>query len=206
MMIGDTFVFQLGLNFDSGTDGSNRGFNLFAGGNELLNINQGNGATITVNGSNMFTNYGTQAMTISIEYQADGIVRVYGTGRDGVETFDSQVIVNTGAPDNFKFYFNGTEANDNRQMYINNLQVIEGVGGPEISELIIAGTDVSANVGIGEVGKSYSLDYTLDLTADPVIWTEVDQADGDGVNEIILMDSNANPFRVYRLVIRDIIP
>lgn len=206
MMIGDTFVFQLGLNFDSGTDGSNRGFNLFAGGNELLNINQGNGAAITVNGSNMFTNYGTQAMTISIEYQADGIVRVYGTGRDGVETFDSQIIINTGAPDNFKFYFNGTEANDSRQMYINNLQVIEGVGGPEISEITIAGTDVSANVGVGEVGKSYSLDYTLDLTADPVIWTEVDQADGDGVNEIILMDTTANPFRVYRLVIRDSIP
>lgn len=204
---GDTFMFQLGLNWVSFDENSNRGFNLFAGATQLLNINMGNSDTITVNGEPMFTNYGTQAMLIHIQYFGNGQLRVWGTGRDGVETFDEVINVGSSdAPDNFAFYFNATTGDAQRQMYVNNLQVMEGappllIGAPTITPAV-DGVDVSFNLGVGSAGVEYRLEFTTDLTAEPQVWTEVEAVVGNGVDDVVLTDEDTDdPLRIYRLVV-----
>jgi hypothetical protein len=121
--VGETFSFQWGLNWDSDDASSNRGFNLFGGSDQLININMGNSSLITINGDPMFTEFGTQAFTLNFLHQTAGNLLVFGTGRDGVQTF-SQLFPVAAAPDRFSFYYNAAENNDNRQMYVNNLEVV----------------------------------------------------------------------------------
>jgi hypothetical protein len=121
--VGDTFSFQWGLNWDSDDAASNRGFNLFGGSEQLININMGNSSLITINGDPMFNEFGTQAFTLNFFHETAGNLRVFGIGRDGSESFN-QVFAVTALPDRFSFYYNAAENNDNRQMYVNNLEVI----------------------------------------------------------------------------------
>lgn len=135
LLDGETFSFQWGLNWDSDTVGSNRGFNLKSGGSELLNINMSNSAVLTINGSTMFSNYGAQAFTLNFQQISSSSVRVYGTGRDGVEAYDNTFTGLSGRADNFAFYFNATVANvDQRQMYFNDLSIV-----PEPSTWVLIG-------------------------------------------------------------------
>ena len=130
--IGQTFSFQWGLNWDSDDENSNRGFNLRSGGVEIININMANSATITINGSPMFNNYGTQGFTLNFELVDENSLRIFGTGRDGSEAYDNTFLladlpVSEFEIDEFRFYFNATEAGvDQRQMYVNNLQITSG--------------------------------------------------------------------------------
>ena len=129
LSVGDTFSFQWGLNWDSDSATSNRGFSLLSGGTELINFNMNNSSTINVNGNPMFTQFGSSGFNISMTYVSSGSIRVFGTGRNGSETFDQTLSVAAGAPDNFKFYFNATSVpaspnQDYRQMYMNDLQVV----------------------------------------------------------------------------------
>ncbi len=131
---GDVFSFQWGLNWDSSLEGSNRGFNLFSGGDLLFNINMGNSATITNNGSDMFTEFGTQAFTLNFEQVSTTSMRVFGTGRDGSETYNNTFTDLAGAADGFVLYYNAADLGPNpeggpdqsafRQMYVNDLQVV----------------------------------------------------------------------------------
>lgn len=123
---GEVFSFLWGLNWDSDTEGSNRGFVLLADETELVNLNMANSSEITVNGNTMFAEYGTNAVHIQIQYVTDGLVRVWATGRDGVEEYDELLSVPSGAPDNFRFYFNATTSDDQRQMYFDQLEVVMG--------------------------------------------------------------------------------
>lgn len=135
---GETFSFQWGLNWDSFNASSNRGFNLKSGGSQLLNINMGNSATIRINGSNMFTNYGTQAFVLNFQQVSASSIRVYGTGRDGSESYDNTFTGLVGRADNFQFYFNATEANVRaREMFVNNLSIV-----PEPATLGLLGMGV----------------------------------------------------------------
>ena len=148
--VGSVFTFDLGLNWDSNNEGSNRGFSLFAGSTELININMADSQAISINGDTMFAEYGSAAMTLSFEYVSSGSIRVWGTGRDGVETYDETLSVPSGAPDNFRFYFNATDSSaDERQMYIDNLSLTvpstpEGMGieplGGEVNDWWAEGT------------------------------------------------------------------
>ncbi len=129
LSVGDTFSFQWGLNWDSDSATSNRGFSLLSGVTELINFNMNNSSTINVNGNPMFTEFGSAGFDINMTYVSSGSIRVFGTGRDGSETFDQTLTVGAGAPDSFKFYFNAVTSpaapnQDNRQMYVNNLEVI----------------------------------------------------------------------------------
>jgi hypothetical protein len=134
---GQTFSFQWGLNWDSDSATSNRGFNLRAGGEQLLNINMGNSSTITINGSPMFSQFGAQAFTLNFEQISPTSLRVFGTGRNGSEVYDNTFIGLAGAADGFSFYFNATEANaDQRQMYFNNLSIVPE---PAVSSLLLVG-------------------------------------------------------------------
>jgi hypothetical protein len=122
---GETFSFQWGLNWDSDSATSNRGFNLRSGANQLLNINMSNSSTLTINGANMFTQFGTQGFTLNFQQVSPTSISVFGTGRNGAEFYSNTFTGLSGAADSFSFYFNATQASeDRRQMYINDLQVV----------------------------------------------------------------------------------
>ena len=134
MTPGAVFSFKLGLNWDSNGEGSYRGFSLLADTTELVYINMGNSEEIMINGNVMFQNYGSQAMTLNFEYVASGSIRVWGTGRDGTETYSQLLAVGTGSPTRFKFYFNATDSStDERQMYVDDLAIVAGSGGETLS-------------------------------------------------------------------------
>lgn len=134
---GQTFSFQWGLNWDSDSATSNRGFNLRSGGQQLININMANSSTITINGNPMFSQFGTQAFTLNFEQISPTSLRVFGTGRDGSEVYDNTFIGLAGAADSFSFYFNATAADgDERQMYFNNLSIVPE---PAVSSLLLVG-------------------------------------------------------------------
>jgi hypothetical protein len=129
MTVGSVFRFQWGVNWDSNVEGSYRGFSLLAGDTELVYINMGDSAALNITGGTLFTNYGDQAMTLNFEYLASGSLRVWGTGRDGSESYDETLVVPAGAPSRIKFYFNATDSGtDERQMYVDDF-TITGPGG-----------------------------------------------------------------------------
>lgn len=134
---GQTFSFQLGLNFDSDSDTSNRGFNLFSGALQILNINMGNSPVISINGAPMFSAYGTQGFTLNFEQVTSTSLRVFGTGRDGIEAYDNTFIGLSGPASSFSLYFNGTAADqDERQMYFNDLSIVPE---PTVVSLLLVG-------------------------------------------------------------------
>lgn len=122
--IGSTLSLNWGVNWDSDGAG-NKGLNFYVGGTtgtEIININMGGNSSITINGDPMFNNYGTQVMTLNFEYVSEGQLRVYGTGRDGSETYDQTLSV-AGSPDAVRFYASGLAPGDQRQPYFNNLLI-----------------------------------------------------------------------------------
>jgi hypothetical protein len=125
LALGQTFSFQWGLNWDSNDATSNRGFNLFSGSTQLINLNMGNSANITINGSPMYSVYGNNAFTVNFEQLSASSIRVYGTGRNGSETYDNTFSGLAGPADSFSLYFNATNNSvDQRQMYFNNLSIV----------------------------------------------------------------------------------
>lgn len=131
---GQTFSFQWGLNWDA--DGSgNKGFSLYsggAGGTELININMGGSAAITINGNSMFSNYGAQGFVLNFQMLDANTLRVHGIGRDGSESYDDTFDVTGATVDTFKFYASDLASGDERQPYFNNLQVV-----PEPSTIVL---------------------------------------------------------------------
>jgi hypothetical protein len=129
LQIGQTFSFQWAINFDS--EGGNKGFNLLASGNQLLNVNQGsfpgdivlNFGTNSVNTSNSIT-YGTGPMTWSFTRTTATNLLVTSTGRDGSNNvvFTTNIPI-TGAPTSFRWYAAGMGSGNERQPYFNNLQI-----------------------------------------------------------------------------------
>lgn len=126
LSVGDTFSFQWGMNWDS--DGSgNKGFNLYSGGlsgTQILNINMGGSATISINASPMFTNYGTNAFTLYFTIIDANTLGVYGTGRDGSESYTNNFDITGLSVDSFKFYASNLGSGNNRQPYFNDLEVV----------------------------------------------------------------------------------
>ncbi len=125
LTVGQTLSIQWGVNFDSNGVG-NKGFNLYSGGvggTQLININMGGTQAITINGNPMFNNYGTAAMTLGFEYVNATTLRVFGTGRDGSEAYNTNFTI-AAAPNAFQFYATELAAGDARQPYFNNLEVV----------------------------------------------------------------------------------
>ena len=125
MLVGQTFSFTLGINWDSGSDGA-KGFSLYdTAANEIFNINNGSSSVITYSGStsgNMFSNYGVTAMDVAITYSALNTFNVTANGRDGVETFN-QSFTTANAPDSFRFYASQMQAGDNAQPNFDDLSM-----------------------------------------------------------------------------------
>ncbi len=125
LTVGQTFSFQWGVNWDSGSDG-NKGFNLYSGGvggTQLVNVNNGGSSAITLNGNNVNFGFGTAAMTWSFTYTNATTLFVTANDRDGVGTFSTNVTVAAGV-DSFRFYASQMQAGDSAQPYFNDLQVV----------------------------------------------------------------------------------
>ncbi|HMP90466.1 MAG TPA: hypothetical protein PJ991_09700 [Kiritimatiellia bacterium] len=80
----------------------------------------------------------------------------------------------------------------------------EGGGGddpsePDLGEILLLGGETSVSF-TSETGVNYSLQYTTDLTANPVVWTEVDGQAGTGGVITLSDDDPSDPTRVYRVV------
>jgi glycosidase len=176
MPVGATFSFDWGVNWDSYTVGSYRGFSLLAGDTELVYINMSNSATIQINGNPMFVNYGTQAMPLSFEYVANGSIRVRGTGRDGTESYDQTLSVPAGAPSKMKFYFNASSVPEApnqayRQMYVDNFKITSEAPGAKKQDSVTITREDDGNpriecagtrsVTLGDAGTAFDLDFSL---------------------------------------------
>ena len=195
------------MNWDSDAADSYRGCSLSAGDTELVYINMGNSAAISINGSPMFTNYGAQAMTLNFEYVADGSVRVHGLGRDGAEAYDQTLSVPAGAPSRIKFYFNassvpGAPNQDNRQMYVDNLQITSPSAGDveTYSDFVIvtrqagSGGEPPVIAGMGVQGGGGGLGFSLGSSvagATYAIWTSPTLFPSQNWQKVVGTESNA---------------
>jgi hypothetical protein len=125
--VGDSFSFQWGINWDS--NGGNKGFSIYSGGasgTELINLNNGSNADITINGTNVGFGYGAAAMTWTITRTSETNLQVDATNRDvsltAAPNYSGNITISgTATPDSFKFYASGMDSGDNRQPYFNNL-------------------------------------------------------------------------------------
>ncbi len=126
--VGDSFSFQWGINWDSGT-GGNKGFSLYSGGTggtELINLNNAGSSDITINGNNVGFGYGTAAMTWTITRTSETNLQVEATNRDvsltAAPNYSGNITISgTAAPDSFKFYASGMQGGNEAQPYFNNL-------------------------------------------------------------------------------------
>ncbi len=122
---GDTFSFQWGINWDSGstTNGSgNKGFVIFGGTNQLVNVNNGGNADITLNGNNIGFGFGTDVMSWSFAYNGSTFA-ITANDRDGTGSLSTNISV-AAAPTGFRFYASGMQGGDQAQPYFNNLSVV----------------------------------------------------------------------------------
>ncbi len=170
--VGGTLSFDWGVNWDSDVAGGNKGFNLYTGGTsgtQIINVNMANSGAITINGNPMFNNYGTQKMTLSFQYQSAGNLRVFGTGRDGSESYD-QVIAVAGAPDALRFYASGLNGGDQRQPYFNNFNIVTSTTGVlatssvQVKGRVLLNNDIApSHLFIGS-GHILNVNPTVDVT------------------------------------------
>jgi MYXO-CTERM domain-containing protein len=116
--IGDSFSMQWGIKWDSDF-GGNKGFNLFAGTNEVINVNNGGNNFIMVNGNNVGFGYGTNAMTWTFTQTTATTVTVTANDRDGSGSY-SAVITVSGALSGFSIYASNMGGGGNREPFYNN--------------------------------------------------------------------------------------
>ncbi len=122
--VGDSIAFQWGINWDAGSAGGNKGFNLWAGTTHLLNVeNAGNNnPAINVAGTSSGMAYGTQAMNWSITRSSATTLEVRATRRDS-GVFTRTVTVSSAAPTRLEFYAANLSDGDQRQPYFNDLRI-----------------------------------------------------------------------------------
>jgi hypothetical protein len=124
--IGGTFSMQWGINWDGDNSTfGNKGFNLFVGTNQVVNVNNGGNSDIQINSVNTGMGFGTAAMTWSFTYTNATTLFVTANDRDGVGTFSTNITV-SGGIDSFSLYATELSTNgstSNRQPYYNDFAV-----------------------------------------------------------------------------------
>jgi len=125
LAIGQTLSFQWSINWDSGPGG--KGFDVYSGSSKILTINNGGDSAITCNGSNVGFAYGNNAMTWSFTRTDATTISVMANGRNGTDSFSSNIVVADGAIDRVIFYAYNMQIGDQAQPYFNNLTVTEPV-------------------------------------------------------------------------------
>jgi hypothetical protein len=124
LKVGETFSMQWGINWDgnNGVNG-NKGFNLFVGGTQVVNVNNGGNSDIQFNTINTGFGFGTQAMTWSFTYTNASTLFVSANDRDGSGTFSTNITIGGGIS-SFSLYASQLAPGDNRQPYFNDLAVV----------------------------------------------------------------------------------
>ncbi|MDG5766319.1 T9SS type A sorting domain-containing protein [Balneolales bacterium ANBcel1] len=200
LSVGQTLQFDWGVNWDS--DGSgNKGFNLYVGGtggDQVINVNMGGSATITINGDPMFENYGTQAMTIHIERTSETELRIHATGRDGSESYDQTFTLTSSAVDAFRFYASDLASGDNRQPYFNNFlvtasEVSVALDGAEGYRLLSAPAEVTMSALLDPIWTQGATSGGNSSEGSPNVYTwNADAAGNDATNWNPLADLTQN--------------
>jgi hypothetical protein len=123
LQVGGTFSMQWGINWDgdNGANG-NKGFNLFVGTNQVVNVNNGGNSDIQFNSINTGMGFGLAAMTWSFTYTNPTTLFVTANDRDGTGTFSTNVTV-TGGISSFSLYATELGGGDQRQPYYNDFAV-----------------------------------------------------------------------------------
>jgi hypothetical protein len=124
LQVGETFSMQWGINWDgdNGVDG-NKGFNLFVGTNQVVNVNNGGNANIQFNSVNTGMGFGTAAMTWSFTYTNPTTLFVSANDRDGTGNFSTNITIGGGIS-SFSLYASQLGPGDNRQPYFNDFAVV----------------------------------------------------------------------------------
>ena len=123
LQVGETFSMQWGINWDgdNGANG-NKGFNLFVGTNQVVNVNNGGNSDIQFNSINTGMGFGTAAMTWSFTYTNATTLSVTANDRDGTGTFSTNVTV-AGGISSFSLYASELGGGGQRQPYYNDFAV-----------------------------------------------------------------------------------
>lgn len=172
LQIGDTFSFQMGLNWDGGNSSAFKGIDFFSSSGAVrLNFNMGSSATITwgapggtPTGGTLFSAYGTQAMNFQITRVSSTQYRVVATPRTGSTNFD-QTITLASTINGFEFYAGRLDAGDARQPYYNNLSITNSgafniASGTETYSRSLSGTGNLSKSGAGTLVLSGNNTYT----------------------------------------------
>ena len=123
LQVGATFSMQWGMNFDGGgRPNANKGFNLFVGTNQVVNVNNSDSSDITFNSIDTGMGYGTAAMTWSFTYTNAATLFVTANDRDGGGTFSTNVTVGGGLS-SLSLYASQMDPGDQRQPYYNDFTV-----------------------------------------------------------------------------------
>jgi glycosidase len=119
--VGDSIAFQWGINWNGGK----KGFNIFAGTQFLMNVENAGSDDIKIGPDGSGLPYGTQVMSWSITRSANNALFVRMTRRDG-GVFTRTVQVDAAAPTRIVFYAQnlpGGPGSDNHQPYFNDLRI-----------------------------------------------------------------------------------
>ncbi len=180
---GDVFELELGLNYETGDDGSH-GFILYtADDREIITVSHGNSSEITLNADTVLTNYGTATMYWTFTQNSATELTVYATGRGGESEKHTEIIELS--EDSYIAgirFFAGSVANDEysagRALYFDNLTLSQGASSDDTfsyeidgSHAVITGVAddaagaiiVPAELGgypVAEIGRAAFLDCT----------------------------------------------
>lgn len=136
LQVGETFSLQWGVNWDGDNfTAGNKGFNLFVGATQVVNVNNGGNANINFNSVDTGMGFGLAAMTWSFTYTDPTTLTVSANDRDGTGTFSTSVTV-AGGISSFSLYATELGAGDQRQPYYNDFSV---TAVPEPSSLSLLG-------------------------------------------------------------------
>lgn len=158
--VGSTLSLDWAFHWASGAAGEgDKGIILYSGGvlgTEILRINvAGDVAPVSITGGTMFNNFGNNAMDLNFEMVDEETLRVYGTGRDGVETYDQNFTI-TAAPDAIRFYTEAQSSSDlQRVLYFNNLRVTRHT--MDIALDVVGSTHVWSILGSLSTTASYKV-------------------------------------------------
>ncbi len=131
LLPGQTFSFDIAVNF---TDGE-KGFSLFAGGNQVFNFNVGGGpnARYSINQVDTGLTYSaTSVFHLEFAQTAEG-GGSYSVSR-GSSSFTGQY---AGSADSFNFYISSSSGGDENNLYFNNL-VVTAIPEPSTVSLLAA--------------------------------------------------------------------
>ena len=138
LAIGETLSFEWSINWDSGLGG--KGFDIYSGSSKILTIHNGGNSEVTCNESNVGFAYGNNAMTWSFTRTDATTISVSANGRNGTDSFSTNIVVVDGAIDRVIFYAYNMQSGDAAQPYFNNFSVT----GPVATSMAVPGNHAFA--------------------------------------------------------------